>query len=342
MNTYSRLLLAFFSLSFSQFCFCAEPQLDLGINNKIIRCEDKTPDIFAEQSPKERMVVVSFLFSSVVKTGDTDRVSHIMLYCKSPKGGFTVEDQLPKTELMDLTVGPVQITVKTSKQKSKKSGGSSSVEVSVPALIRFAKGDPGEISATQDGEELTVDFDRPIPKGVQITSGVQDGGRKVYWKIVNTEQIPIDNQQRFIFLVRVPDNWRGDLLKLTAEARTKDGKICGELNQDVGLYLSGDTEAERLIKALFQAQRQYDSLRAELENYFATDKFRRPVMRRHLGWMRSFGFPYGFLTRPPGADEKWYEMLTEARAKEESNRPDYMKAKQNLENARVAVEELAN
>lgn len=62
---------------------------------------------------------------------------------------------------------------------------------------------------------------RKPPVGIASASGTVDCGRGVFYKFVRTSQTPIEGQRRLCVAMRVPPNWRGDLLEVTVLASAR-------------------------------------------------------------------------------------------------------------------------
>ena len=106
-----------------------------------------------------------------------------------------------------------------------------------------------------------------VPKALVLASGTTNREHGVFFKLRPSNGASLEGAKEFTFLAIVPKTWRGDWCTLTCAARSQKKSflptsvvLAGIEQAHIGLYLSGDHEANALAEQLCQVQEQNSEL----------------------------------------------------------------------------------
>jgi hypothetical protein len=114
-------------------------------------------------------------------------------------------------------------------------------------------------------------FHRLSPKQLVLASGTTDAEHGVFFKWRRSTQAALEGSREVTVRFLVPRGWRGDWVQLGCESWTihrnylgEKLEPCGAAHAIVGLYLSGDADAEQAANVLVGA-RVYDESEAHAQ-----------------------------------------------------------------------------
>ena len=215
-----------------------------------IECVDITPDDFAAAYPRDMVVEAKFRVSVLVDEGSEADVEDVTITLASPQQRLRVADFAPRTETASDYTGQIETTSKTESHRS--------AEASIKGLITgfygpaTAQATPSAAAGTSKHTVTNESFRKLPTKNLVVASGTVQGEAGVFFKLKRSSQVPLEGTREYTVLLVVPRDWRGDGMTLTCEARGYSQKLlvrklanCGQVQQPVGLYLTGDAEARR-------------------------------------------------------------------------------------------------
>jgi hypothetical protein len=93
----------------------------------------------------------------------------------------------------------------------------------------------------------------------------------VFVKLRSSRRGSLEGAKAVVVLLAVPQNWRGGLLRVEAEARSAAGGVlgdgeavvCGEASYLAGAYLTGDLVARDAVENLIAAEKALEGAQAE-------------------------------------------------------------------------------
>lgn len=210
-----------------------------------------------------RLVSIRVSMSAQVPVTTQGRIDELMFQVRSASQQMRVLDHWPRTE----TASPIAGTIDVSNTDYQQQHFS----------LRAVAGSPG-IGAAQglaqrDTQRTTARNYAEKPQlSTHLSSGTIDRGRGVFWQLRPSPEQTIEGDRDYWLLCEVSEQWRGDLLEVTATASANpehnDGnsRPLGNKRFMVAIYLAADEEAYQ------QAQRfvEYEQrLRQSAQRYQA-------------------------------------------------------------------------
>ena len=203
----------------------------------------------------EMLVEATFEVSSLIHLASEDRLLQLLYVIESPQRTAHVVDYAPKTQMVSPVAGHLNVE---SQSDQSSSWAIDAGTHGVPWLSATASGAASSTSSATARYEL-------LPP-LQLLSFQRDGraGSAVYFKLRPSPQTSLDGARRFTVVLRVPQAWRADLVRLHCVAfeRTAtgillgDGKpICGSAEFLVGIYRQGDAPAQAAAQRLAITER---------------------------------------------------------------------------------------
>jgi hypothetical protein len=202
-----------------------------------------------------KLIEARFRVSVLVNEGSVEAVDDVVVLIESPQHRLRVIDFSPKTEVANAVDGEVQTTRTTenSTTAGAQLGG---------APIPFYNLASAQLSGTH--HEVVAQTIKELPaKCLVLASGTTDGEHGAFFKIKGAPQVPLEGAKEFTCTFEVPKNWRGGWCLVSCHARSledhrlsKKSELCGFAETIVGLYVSGDDQAQQVAARLDRLQPQ--------------------------------------------------------------------------------------
>lgn len=242
--------------------FAARPEVEFDAAS-LVAAEDVTTADFRAANPGEKLIAVRIEVSSLVRRGDANDLAELLYRVEATDRDMLVFDFAPKTTFAALAEGIVAVERDTDTKTSVKANASA-------RYFPFAEGDAH--FDRQLNEQTRLRYELPAPQEVVVTSGSIERRRGVFVKLRASRRGSLEGSKAIAVLFVVPQNWRGGVLKVAAEARSnvagvlgKDGEsvVCGSAAMPAGVYLSGDLAARDLVERVLKAEREWTFVEAE-------------------------------------------------------------------------------
>lgn len=218
--------------------------------HQIVGCNDVTPPEFAEHHPDERLVEARFPVSSLIEQGDEDDLIEYFYRFESPRRTARIVDYLPKTSMASELAGNVGVEKKKERTKS----------LGVVATGSLAEA----INVTGNGsigskDTSSVRYELLPPMELVAASGTLNRGAAAFFKLKPTAQSTLEGGREFVLVLRVPADWRADVMYVRTQASGWKRGVVPPLNERhrsgqqqfiVALHLEGDERAKRLATNL--------------------------------------------------------------------------------------------
>ncbi|HEY2841146.1 MAG TPA: hypothetical protein VGJ26_18465 [Pirellulales bacterium] len=230
--------------------------IDIG---PTVECRDVTAPDFAKAHEADKIVEATFRMSVLLQTGRAEDLEELRVTILSSERRLRVVDFQPRTSLASELAGDIEVCATNDKTQSVNltlGGTLNGQEGPVHAQISPS----GGIGQTQThGAKET--FHRLSPKQLVMASGTTDSEHGVFFKWRRSSQAALEGSREVTVRFLVPRGWRGDWVQLGCESWTVHRNYlgeklepCGAAQAIVGLYLSGDDEAEQAANALVGAR----------------------------------------------------------------------------------------
>jgi hypothetical protein len=144
-----------------------------------------------------------------------------------PLGGEAlVADYAPRTELASRYAGAIEVS--RSKEQLDNIG------FSIDAL--YSPGVRGNVSGERGEKNLeSTRYSRVAPMHILAASGTTHRGRGVYFKLKSDDRQILEGDRTFSVTLRVPANWRGELMEFRAEAEAMTKSFSTSLSSFAGI-----------------------------------------------------------------------------------------------------------
>lgn len=238
---------------FSQACAFAfaeeQPEVEFHSAAYAFPSLDKTPGEFATANPELKLLEVVIRVSATfnVADGEVDRIEYRL---KMPDT-FEILDYLPKTSVGSELAGTIDLKRRQAENAltvvSLEGGARAGFKIPTVADagvdIRVGQG-------TTNAKELGSSIEMSLlpPKQLVTSASTQNAGRTLHFKLKKFNQITLEGDKDFAFLVAVPKGWKGDCFALECAAVVNNVLIQKTLT--LGLYPSGDLAAKRRLETL--------------------------------------------------------------------------------------------
>jgi hypothetical protein len=184
---------------------------------------DVTP---AEPGPGDRLVQIQFNLSVIADTLPSPKVDQLVVQVKPLDGQAEIADYAPRTELTSRYAGAIEEC--QTREVTDHLGFSLDGAYSQLARANVG-GDRGEknISSTK--------FSRVAPLHVLAASGTTHRGRGVYFKLRADDRQVLEGDRTFSVTLRVPANWKGELVEFRVEAEAIQKSFSSSLSSLAGI-----------------------------------------------------------------------------------------------------------
>lgn len=227
-----------------------------------IECRDVTPTDFAEAYPGLRVIEAKLRISARIVAGSEPEIVDFLYVIASPDKQLRFQDFLPNTSLESTTADDqIEIT-----ETSESASG-----VEIGARVGY-QGLGGGLSKTKSSKQTHSSRYKEIaPRALVVASGTTDREHGIFFKLKPSKAASLEGAKGFTFLATVPRTWRGGWCTISCAARAKSKNFfsrsgvvpAGVAQSQIGLYLIGDAEANRLAEELGAAQELHADILAE-------------------------------------------------------------------------------
>jgi hypothetical protein len=229
----------------------------------LIAAEDVTTADFRAANPGEKLIVVRIDISSFVRRGDANDLAELVYRVEATDREMLVFDFAPKTTFAPLAEGRVTVERDTDTKTSVKANAAA-------RYFPFAEGDAA--FDHQVNEQTRLRYELPAPQEVVVTSGSIERRRGVFVKLRASRRGSLEGAKAIAVMFVVPQNWRGGVLHIAAEARSnvggvlgRDGEsaISGTASLAAGVYVSGDLVARDAVERVMATEKAWTIAEAE-------------------------------------------------------------------------------
>jgi hypothetical protein len=223
---------------------------------EVAACRDVTSTEFAAANPDEKLVEARIRVSSLVHPGREDDLLQLLYVLESPRRTLRVHDYWPKTQLESELAGNVSV--------ESTRGRSSSLGLNVDASYGHLLAADAAASRG-DTVSRAVRYELLPPLSVLAASGTTGRSTGAYFKLKPSPRTALEGDREFMVVVRVPADWRGDVLRLRVEALAEPRglsrslhsyAVCSVAHFTIGLYVQGDQPAKHLACQLVRQERR--------------------------------------------------------------------------------------
>jgi hypothetical protein len=221
-----------------------------------IECRDVTPTDFATAHPSLKVIEAKFRISARIVAGSESQIVDLLYVIASPDKQMRFQDYLPNTSLESSVVDDqIEITDTTEKAGGSETG----------AHVGY-QGLGGGLSKTKSSKKTYSSRYKEIaPRALVVASGTTDHEHGIFFKLKTSRAASLEGGKEFTFLATVPRLWRGGRCTISCAARAKSKSFfsrsgvvpAGIAQSQVGLYLTGDAEANRLAEELAAVQQRH-------------------------------------------------------------------------------------
>jgi hypothetical protein len=229
-----------------------------------VECRDVSPAGFAEAHPTLKVIEGTFRISARIVAGSESDVADFLYFVVSPDKKMRFQDYLPNTAL-ESAVAEDQIEITDTTETTK--GGE------IGAKVGY-QGVGGGLSRSKSTRKVhTSHYKEIAAQALVVASGTTDHEHGIFFKLKPSRAASLEGAKAFTFLATVPKSWRGGWCTISCGARAKSNTWfargetvpAGVAQSQVGLYLSGDIEANVAADNLADAQRRHaDALEEQL------------------------------------------------------------------------------
>jgi hypothetical protein len=223
-------------------------------------CRDVTTAEFFLSNPNERLVEARFQISSLIRSGGEDDLVQFFYRfdCRTP--GAEVVGYLPQTTLTSDVAG--NVGVQRINEDSKTLG------LAVTGAFDHIVSGTG--TGNLNSKNTTnIQYDLLPPLEMVAASGTLNRGTGVYFKLKPNSQSSLEGGKEFIVVLRVPHDWRGDMMEVRCQASgyrntsappfEERGSIGGQRFL-VALYMEGDEQAKQISQHFATCEQQLRNL----------------------------------------------------------------------------------
>ena len=217
-----------------------------------IECRDVTPDKCRAEHPHLKAIEGKFRLSARLTKGEESEILDFLYMLVSPGKRLKIHDYLPNTTL-ESALSDDSIEVAESTENSASATEDAHVGYKIFSL--------GATLNQATKKTASNHYKQIVPKALVLASGTTNREHGVFFKLRPSNAASLEGAREFTFLAMVPRNWRGDWCTVTCAARAKkksflptSPEIAGMDQAHVGLYLSGDREANALAEQLCDVQ----------------------------------------------------------------------------------------
>ena len=215
-----------------------------------VECHDRTTSEFAAENPGERLIEARYQISVMVPTLSSEAVDQLLVFIDSPPQRLRVVDFAPRAVTASDVVGPIT-TVETRESQSHAEAAIGSTLLGGWGVLEWKAG-PSAGAGRSDRSLIVETYDRQPPREVVVTAGTVHRGHGVFFKLRRHGHVTLEGVHELTCLYAVPATWRGDGVRLIAEAHGPPrsnwlggSQRLGRRQVRIGLYLAGDAQGRQ-------------------------------------------------------------------------------------------------
>ena len=223
-----------------------------------IECRDVTPDKFAASLPSLKVIEAKLRISARFTEGNETEILDFLYVITSPGLRLKIEDYLPNTTL-ESTVEGDQIEIADTSESSETTAEDAHINYKVLGL--------GGTKNQGSKKTESSNYKQIAPKALVVASGTTNREHGVFFKLRPSKGDSLEGAKTFTFLAIVPAAWRGDWCVLSCAARankksffSSEAAIAGVGQAHIGMYLSGDREAQFRAEELCEIQEAHTEM----------------------------------------------------------------------------------
>lgn len=236
-----------------------------------IECRDVTPEKCAAAHPDLKVIEAKFRISASLIDGTETSIVDFAYIIMSPEFRLKIHDYLPNTTLESTAAGD---SIEVADTTESTSGATEDAKVGYK-ILSLGVGFNQSAKKTESGKYKQI-----APKALVLASGTINREHGVFFKLRPSLGASLEGAKEFTFLAVVPKAWRGDWCTVTCVARTSrkvafttNHILAGVEQAHVGLYLSGDREANTLADKLWHVQEANSGVLSKQMNKEAARQF---------------------------------------------------------------------
>jgi hypothetical protein len=203
--------------------------------------------------PGTQLVSIRIRMSAQVPARTQERLDELLFQVRSGSGQMRVVDHWPRTQTVSHVQGPIDVSSTNYQQQHfslRAIGGSPGVGTAQGSLQRDAV------------ETLQRTYAEKPKLATHLSSGTLDRGSGVFWQLRPSPEQSIEGDRDYWLLCEVPQNWKGDLLEVTADAAASPGNAkpssrpLGSRRFMVAVYLANHVEAYQKATRFVEYERR--------------------------------------------------------------------------------------
>ncbi|MAT72026.1 MAG: hypothetical protein CMJ58_21180 [Planctomycetaceae bacterium] len=217
---------------------------------RTVECHELDPAEAPALYPGEKAVECTLRVSVNLLAGNAGQIEELRVEATDPDRRLRVLSFSPQTTLASEFTGPIERT--TTNENGHALGLSLGGEIPAPIGNVVAHVAPSANGTLTDREVVTEKECRVPPKQTIIAAGTIDEAHGVFFKVRPSSQTTLEGMHEFTVRLIVPENWRGDALRITCSASgtgkmlwVKQHKTWARTAAETALYLAGDAAARQ-------------------------------------------------------------------------------------------------
>ena len=256
-----------------------------------VACRDVTPPEFASMNPGQKLIEARFEISSLLTAGEERDLAQYFIRIESPERKLAIVDYLPKTLHESLHAGPISIQDTDEK--------TSSLGINISGQYEFLTGAGANAGIGQKNISC-VKYDLLPPLETVAASGTLMRGSAVFFKLKSSQRNLLEGSREYAVVLRVPDTWRADYVRVRCEAEGIARAFVSSLNERVSagkrdfvvaLYQEGDEPARVSAEnfARRQGRSQESGVRSQKtpSNRAKRPPYSQPTQNPLSAWLQS-------------------------------------------------------
>ena len=216
-------------------------------------CRELDPAEFPELYAGEKAIECTLRLSVNLLSGSANRIEELRVEMTDPDRRLRVLSFSPQTKLESEYADNIEWTKTTESGQSL--GMSLGGELPTPVGGVIAHITPTASTGLTEREVITEKQCRVAPKQTVIAAGTVDEAHGVFFKLRPSPQSTLEGMHEFTVRLIVPENWRGDALRVTCTATgtakvlwVKQHKTWARTAAETALYLAGDAQARQAAR----------------------------------------------------------------------------------------------
>jgi hypothetical protein len=219
-----------------------------------VALEDVTTDEFRAARPGEKLLAAQIETSAIVRQGNAADLVEVVYRLEALDAEVFVFDYGPKTTLAPLAVGNLAV----------ERDGKSALRFHATAHARYLALAAADAKLAKEVDERTrLRYEMPPPHELLVAAGTWQRQRGVFYKLRASRRESLEGSKSLAIAFAAPQNWRGGMLRVEAEARSTVGGMLSERGESVvtsrstfvaSMHLAGDAVARDAITELVAAE----------------------------------------------------------------------------------------